>query len=242
MLRPVAVVASLVALVTCGSDEGTAADAARTRADQARDVAREAGLSPAVQAILADAAGAVDETYTVVYRIGGAGVGRSVVVQDPPHRRIELEVATGDLTVTRLFIANDDGTFACTRATDRWQCQRNADAPAGLGPLALGDVQEATQDLLDAKEDYTFTVERQQIAGVEARCLVTALKPGRQPDQRGERAVLCISPEGVPLRVEASTGALTATSYRRSAAAEAFRLPAPPRNPAPTTSTTTGAQ
>ena len=240
MIRPVAAVAALVALGGCATgDDDTAADAARRRADQARQVARDAGLSPAVQAVLADAAGAVDETYTVVYRLGGEGVGRSVVVQDPPRRRIELEVATGDLTVTRVFIVNDDGTFGCTRATDRWQCQRNADAPAELGPLALGDVQQATQDLLDARDDYAFTVERRQIAGVAARCLVTALKPGRQPDpQRGERAVLCVSPEGVPLRVEASTGALTATSYRRSAAAEAFRLPAPPRDPATTTSTT----
>ena len=238
-----AAVLALLALAgpaACSHDgHGDTEETARTRAEQARQVARDAGLSPAAQAILADAAGAVDETYTVVYRLGGEGVGRSVVVQDPPRRRVELEVTSGDITVTRLFIVNADGAFGCTRTTDRWQCQRNADAPPELGPLALGDVQQATQDLVAATDDYAFTTERRQIAGVAARCLVTTLEPGRPADpQRGERAVLCVSSEGVPLRVETSTGAITATSYRRSAADEAFRLPARPRTVTTTTSTT----
>jgi hypothetical protein len=140
--------------------------------------------------------------------------------------------------VIRVFISNDDGTFGCARLAGEWACQRNAERPPEFGPLAVGDVQEATQDLIEARADYDFRIERRRLAGVTARCLVTARKPGRPPDpSQGERGTLCISPEGVPLLVEASSGTLTATRYRTSADSSSFRLPAAP-DPAPVTTTT----
>jgi hypothetical protein len=219
----------------CGNGDSNGGDAARTRAEQARQVARDAGLPAAVQDFFAVAAGAVDRTYSVAYRLGDTG-GRSTVVQDPPRRRIEFVVTAEDVATTRVFITNGDGDFGCTRITDSWTCQRNQEAPTGIGPLALGDVQEATQDLAEARDAYSFRIERRTIARTLAQCLVTELKPGQTADaSRGQRGVLCISTEGVPLLIESAQGAVTALSYRTNAADAAFDLPARPD----TTTTTT---
>ena len=233
MLRAPALVLAIALLAACGGDDSADQDAAETRSAQARQIARDAGLSPAVQDFMADAAGAVGRTYSVEYRLGESD--RSTVVQDPPHRRLEFALQGDGVPVTRLFITNDDGTFGCAELAGEWSCQRNSEEPAGFGPLALGDVEEATQDLVEATADYSFAIESRRLAGVTARCLVTERKPGRPADPaRGDRGVLCISPEGVPLLIEGSQGNLTAVSYRTRAPRDAFRLPARPDGSGPT--------
>jgi hypothetical protein len=218
-----------IVLAGCGGGDGDDAGAGRTRAEQARQIARDAGLPRRIQDFFASAAGAVDRTYSVSYRLG-EGSGSSTVVQDPPRRRIEFVVPSNGVPVNRVFITNADGTFGCTRTAGRWTCQRNADAPAAIGALSLGDVQEATQDLAEARGAYAFRIERRTIARTPAQCLVTELKPGQTADDaRGQRGVLCISAEGVPLLIEGAQGTLTAVSYRPGAADAAFDLPARPQ-------------
>ena len=151
-------------------------------------------------------------------------------MQDPPRRRVELVLGSGPAAVTRATITNDDGTFSCSRTVGR------VDVPEVRGE----DVRVRSARPRRHREDdgrpgrrprtaYSFRVERRIVAKAPARCLVTELKPGQTPDPaRGARGVLCISREGVPLVIEGATSAITATSYRASADASAFRLPAKP--------------
>jgi hypothetical protein len=207
----------------CGGDGGD--DLARTRADQARQVAKDAGLPVAVQDVLAQAATSATRTFTVRYTLGDQGT--STVTQDPPHRRVEIVVGTGPTAITRATIANDDGTFGCTRSAGIWSCQKTSDTPDEFGPLALGDIQQTTEDLAQARRSYRFHVESRTVAATRATCLVTELEPGQPADPtRGERGVLCVSPDGVPLLIDAGPTQITATAYKASASDAAFRLPA----------------
>jgi hypothetical protein len=211
------------AVAGCGGSGGD--DVAETRAEQARQVAEDAGLPRAVQDLLADAATSATQTFSVTYKL--AVEGTTTIIQDPPRRRVELVLGSGPAAVTRATITNDDGTFSCSRTVDAWTCRKSEEKTAGFGPLALGDIEKTTADLVAAREAYSFRVERRIVAKAPARCLITELKPGQQPDPaRGARGVLCVSRQGVPLVIEGATSTITATSYRTSADASAFRLPA----------------
>lgn len=226
MLR--ALVAAVLCAVLAGGCGGKGGDdLAETRAAQARQVAKDAGLPEAVQNVLADAATSATRTFSVTYKL--AVEGTTTIVQDPPRRRVELVLGSGPAAVTRATITNDAGTFSCSRTVDAWTCRKSEEKTSGFGPLALGDVEQTTADLVEAKQAYSFRVERRIVAKAPARCLITELKPGQTADPaRGARGVLCISREGVPLVIEGATSTITATSYRASAADAAFRLPAKP--------------
>lgn len=197
-----------------------------TRAAQARQVAKDAGLPKGVQDLLADAATSATRDFTVTYDLAVGG-GSTTVIQDPPNRRIDLVLGEGDALMTRTTITNDAGTFACTRTNGTWTCKKSTTTAPDFGPMALGDIEQTTQDLAAARKNYTFRLTSRTVARTRARCLVTELKPGQTPDpSRGERGVLCISPEGVPLVIEGGQTAITATSYTPSAKASAFVLPA----------------
>lgn len=200
---------------------------AKTRSEQARQVARDAGLPAPIQDVLADAATSATRSFSVTYKL--AVEGTTKIVQDPPRRRVELVLGSGPAAVTRATITNDEGTFACSRTVDAWTCRASQEQASSFGPLALGDIEETTADLVEARKAYSFRVERRTVAKTAARCLVTELRPGQEPDPtRGARGVLCISPEGVPLVIEGAQSTITATSYRPSADPSAFRLPAKP--------------
>ncbi|MEY2478987.1 MAG: hypothetical protein QOG87_4302 [Actinomycetota bacterium] len=216
-----AVLCAALLAVGCGGEKSVA----ETRAGQARQVAKDAGLPAPVQDILGDAATSATRTFSVTYKL--AVEGTTTIIQDPPRRRVELVLGSGPAAVTRATITNDDGTFACSRTVDAWTCRASDTKAAGFGPLAVGDIEKTTADLAAARTAYSFRVEPRTVAKTKARCLVTELKPGQQPDPaRGARGVLCISPEGVPLVIEGAASAITATSYRARADASAFRLPA----------------
>jgi hypothetical protein len=181
-----------------------------------------------VQDVLAQAAVAATRTFTVHYQL--ADQGTSTVTQAPPKRRVEIVLGTGPTAITRATIANQDGTFGCTRSAGIWSCQKTKDVADAFGPLALGDIQKTTEDLAQARSSYRFRLESRTIAGARARCLVTELKPGQTPDPgRGQRGVLCVSNEGVPLLIDGGTTKITATRYSTRADGAAFRLPAKPK-------------
>jgi hypothetical protein len=224
VLRAIAAAVLCAVLAGCG---GGGDDVAETRAGQARQVAQDAGLPKSVQDLLADAATSATHSFSVTYKL--AVEGTTTIVQDPPRRRVELVLGSGPAAVTRATITNDDGTFACSRTNDAWTCKSSDAQAPGFGPLALGDIEKTTADLAAARKAYSFRVEQRTIAKAKARCLITELKPGQQPDPaRGARGMLCISPEGVPLAIEGAASSITATSYRASANDSAFRLPAKP--------------
>ena len=225
MLRACTAAVLCAALAGCGG--GGDADVAETRSEQARQVARDAGLPAPVQDVLADAATSATRPFSVTYKL--AVEGTTSIVQDPPHRRVELVIGSGPTAVTRATITNADGTFACTRAVEAWTCRASQEPATGSGPLALGDIEQTTADLVKARQAYSFRVERRTVAKTAARCLVTELRSGQEADPtRGARSVLCISPEGVPLVIEGAQSTITATSYRASADPAAFQLPAKP--------------
>ncbi|MDQ1373183.1 MAG: hypothetical protein QOJ09_521 [Actinomycetota bacterium] len=223
MLRAsAAVVLCTILAGACGGGHPSLAD---TRATQARQVAKDAGLPPPVQDLLADAATSATRAFTVQYKLAVAG--STTITQDPPRRRIDLVLGEGPSAVTRSTVTNADGTFACTRTTGPWTCKKTSAPAKDSGPLALGDIEQTTADLAAARKTYTFRIEARTVAGAHARCLVTELKPGQTPDPaRGTRGVLCISPVGVPLVIQGGQTTITATAYKPSADASAFKLPA----------------
>ena len=222
MLR-VTVATAVCAVLAGGCGGGTSL--AETRADQARQVAKDAGLPEAVQDVLASAATSATRSFTVTYKL--AVEGSTTIVQDPPRRRVELVLGTGPEASTRATITNDEGTFACTRSAGTWTCRKTPDATDSFGPLAVGDIQRTTADLAAARKSYSFRVETRTIAKTRARCLVTELRPGQPADPtRGPKGVLCVASDGVPLLIQGGQTTVTAVRYRPSADPSAFRLPA----------------
>ncbi len=105
---------SAAACSASGTADATATQVARTRAEQDRQVATQAGLPADVADLLALAASAGVATFTADYELGTAG--RSHVAQRPPKRVVE--VATSDGTVSR-FVATAAGSFSCRRSAGR---------------------------------------------------------------------------------------------------------------------------
>ena len=228
MLRALAIGVAAAVLSGCGGGGDGSAATADSRARQARELADRAGLPADVRDFLATAARAPAATYTVDYELQGDAT-RAVLTQRPPNRRVDVTLGQSEARVVQSAIVNDDGSFSCVEARGRWRCDK-APSAATPGRFAVADVRRTTDELAKAKDAYHFTVEDRSVAGQQARCLVTTLKPGQAPDpSRGERGVLCISPEGVPLLAEGGRNQFTATRYRTTTNDDAFDLPAKPR-------------
>src|SRR5438477_13049382 len=91
--RPVVVFGSVLASVAvgagCGRHTSPAQRAADEREKQARDLARQAGLSVDVQDFLARYASAAAHRFEVTYAPSPSGT-TVVLVQDPPRRRVDV--------------------------------------------------------------------------------------------------------------------------------------------------------
>lgn len=207
-----------IVLAGCGADT----DVGEERADQTRDAAAAAGLPDEVGDFLALAARGQTSTYVVTYP-GDDGT-RIAVAADGADRRIDL-LANGDVTGVQLVIDGegfecprdpDAGTFACTK-TDAFVA-----APGQFDTDALAAL---TEGLSQAVDDYTFTVETTPIAGVDAQCLVTRIRAGRERAELGASGTLCVSAEGAVLRVDRSGETLTATDYSTTVPDNTFVRP-----------------
>jgi hypothetical protein len=211
-----------------GGDGGGSHGASATRADQVRDAAHDAGLPAEVADLLADAAGVPGASFEVTYDLGGVSGGTAVLTQDPPRRRVDLHTRVGGDDVTRALITDRDQTTVCERAAGKWTCRAGSSSDAA-SPSAFGadQVEQVVGDLKTAKDAYTFRVAARDVAGVKARCLVTELKPGRQPTaDLGAKGTLCVSAEGVPLLVETPAASLRALKYTTHVPDDAFDAPA----------------
>jgi hypothetical protein len=135
-------------------------------------------------------------------------------------------VDAGD-DVTRALITDRDETTVCERAAGTWTCRAGSSSDASPSAFGADQVEQVVGDLKTARDAYTFRVAARDVAGVKARCLVTELKPGRQPTaDLGAKGTLCISTEGVPLLVETPAASLRALKYTTHVPDDAFDAPA----------------
>jgi len=221
VLRMTILMLALVA-VACGQHESAAQKTAHTRENQAREVARKAGLSPSVQNFMALYATAADHSFTVTYGPSNAG-SNVVLTQDPPLRRVDVVAPP----VTRSVFVTKQGTFECAMQNQVWTCQQAQQQEGTPGLLAPADIQRTVAELKAAKTNYTFSVTNRKIAGTGTSCLVTKPKAG----VAGAGSTLCLSSRGAVLLVEGNGNPLQAGKYSTSVDDKKLQLPATPEPP-----------
>jgi hypothetical protein len=173
-----------------------------------------------VQDLLARAAGAVGQSFTVTYRTTQGTT--ATLTQRPPFKRVDESEGNGTAAIVRTLIVNRDGSFSCIRRQGSWTCQRAAGAPATLGTFTPSELKATVDRLASQRAEFRFEVVPRRVAGVKATCLITTPVAATAGSSSG---TLCISAQGAPLLVNGSAGRLEATSYKASARAQAFRLP-----------------
>jgi hypothetical protein len=225
VFRPTAALIVALALAGGACDGGQSATerAAKTRSDQARQVARRAGLPAAVQDFLARYAASAAKSFTVNYAPDPDGT-TIVLTQAPPDRRLDL-VRGG---VTESFFATQQGSFDCVLRGRAWTCTSTSTEAGQLAPLAPADVDRTVAALQASKASFTFRVVDRRVAGTRTSCLETVPKTGAGGAASTGPTSLCISPEGAPLLVQGQATQLRATRYTTEVDQRRLRLPAPP--------------
>lgn len=195
-------------LAGCGSDD----DVGDTRAEQARTAALEAGLERDVADFLATTARGQSATYQATYP--GPEDGTTIVVANrPPDRRVDV-IDEQRIIETQLVV--DGEAFTCPRDAEAdaiVECERTDAIVEPIGVFGQSAMDGLTESLADRVEDYTFSLETSAIAGVEARCLVTTVRAGRERAELADAGTLCVSPEGALLRVAQGDEVLEAIEY-----------------------------
>ena len=217
--------AALVVLSACGDDGGGTDAAGDTRADQVRDALAESGLAEDVVEVLALAAAGTDGTFRVAYELVATdgGTQRVELTQRPPDRRLEITDPDGTVDATIAV----GGSFHQCQRDETWSCTEVGPtaAPTG-GALDPDAVEQLATSLTEDVDRYDLSVEHREVAGVEATCLVAALRPGvdAAPDD-GAEGTICVSPEGAVLLTERSSETLEAVDYSSDVDDDAFALP-----------------
>ena len=111
---------------------------------------------------------------------------------------------------------DEDGDLTCDR-TDAL-----VDPP---GVFRAGALDELSDALAERADDYTFEIEVLPVAGIEARCLVTRLRSGREAPDRGASGTICASDEGAVVLVDQGDDRLEALGYSTDVADDAFVRP-----------------
>lgn len=204
----------------CGDDEPTVGE---QRADQARQAALDAGLPDDVADFLALAASNVDATYQVTYPSSEA-TDDVVVASSPPNLRVD--VMRGD-TVVRTDVATADGSFRCDRdsADAPLQCDESALRPSAPNAFDDDAIAALVASLEAGLEDFTFEVSTDSILGVPATCLTTEVRADRARPELAPAATMCVSDEGVLLRLDRAGDVLEASQYSTSLADNTFARP-----------------
>ncbi|MGH9274749.1 MAG: hypothetical protein ACRDZU_08895 [Acidimicrobiales bacterium] len=206
-----AIVGAIAILSGDDDDDASSADATSTTttvplSKDAEDLLSrlERGRSAQVHVRLASGAGALGGgTVTVDIWRDGDLVRQDVLLEGPEGR---TEVSAFQLA---------DGNVICQRAEadGPWTCQRSVSVatengdPAGLIEAAAANLQGA---------DVTATDE--EIVGTAVRCYAIV-----RPD--GESS-LCVTEDGVPMRLGTQGQVLTATAVEREVSADVFTPPA----------------
>lgn len=210
-------------LAGCGDDTDEIAATGDERAEQAREAARDAGLDDEVADFLGVLARGETATYRV--RLPGPVEGTELeVTSRPPERRVEL-IADGTTTEIRLVTDGEAYTCAPEVDGDDVSCERTDALVDPPGVFSARALEELSESLAERAEDYTFEIEEQTVAGVDARCLVTRLRSGREAPELGASGTICASAEGAVLLVDQASERLEATEYSTDVDDAAFVRP-----------------
>lgn len=210
-------------LAGCGDDADEISATGDERAEQARAAALDAGLDDEVADFLGVLARGETATYRV--RLPGPTEGTELeVTSRPPDRRVEL-IADGATTEIRLV--TDGQAFTCTPVSDSdgLRCERTDVLVDPPGVFREGALDDLSRSLAERAEDYTFEIEAQSVAGVDARCLVTRLRSGREAPGLGASGTICASSEGAVLLVDQGGERLEAIEYSTEVDDDAFIRP-----------------
>ena len=200
-------------VILSGDDDDSASPAAETSTtttvplgDDAQDLLTrlERGRQAQVHVRLASADGAVGGG-TVVVEIWRDG---DLVRQD-----VLVEVPESHTEVSAFQLA--DGNVICQRsaADASWQCQRSVSVGSENG-VPVGLIEAAAANLQGA--DVTATDE--DINGTPVRCYAIV-----KPDAENS---LCVTEDGVPMRLSTQGQVLTATAVDHDVSADVFTPPA----------------
>lgn len=220
------VVLAVASVAGCGDDDVSVAD---RRAEAAAAAARDGGLGDDVAQFLALAARGSTATYRATYTSDPGG--EIEVTNRGTDRRVELVI---DGEVAEITVTVEGVTHTCRPTTEGGpvaSCvvtDAVTDPPGSFSATAL---EQFTEALASAVDDYDLAVVDDEIAGVPARCLVATVRAGRSRADLGERGRLCVSDEGVVLATEEADSTLMATAYTTTVADDAFVLPAPEATP-----------
>ncbi len=229
-------------VAACGGDD-PAAEVGGARADQLRAAALEAGLDPDVADFLALLGRAETESWTVAYP--GVGDGAELVVtSSPPDRRVDV-VSAGRVTEVRLVL--DGEALACSvdpglaadpagpddpdrlappePPAEAVTCERTDAFVDPVGTFREGAVEELRDALAERLDDFSFEVRDQVVAGVEARCLVTAVRAGRERPELASGGTVCAAPTGTLLLVDQGGERIEATAFAAEADRARIRRP-----------------
>lgn len=142
-----------------------------------------------------------------------------------------MEITAAGVT-TELRLVTEGQAFTCTPASEEegaetaeLVCQRTRALVEPLGVFRAGALDDLRTSLSERAEDYTFDVEELAVAGVDARCLVTRLRSGREAPELGASGTICASPEGAVLLVDQSGERVEATECGTDVDDDAFDRP-----------------
>jgi hypothetical protein len=223
VLRRVAALVFIAAAATtsCADDGNPSKPAADARAQQLAALAAEAELAPAARDVLVRAARGAAATYTVSYLLVGEGGGTVEIAQDPPRRRIDVQLGT----VAEAVITDATSTIECALGRGGWMCAPRDDA-SPLASFADQQLEAVLAVIREARDSYDFRASTREIAGARAHCLITEPRPGATPPEGlGGKGTMCVSDEGVVLLVETPRTSLRAERYRTSVSNDAFERP-----------------
>jgi len=175
-----------------------------------RAAAVEAGLDADVADFLALLARGDTATYRV--RFPGPAEGTELVVRSrPPDRRVDV-LADGEVVEVRQVV--DGEAFSCApEEAGGFACERTDALVEPPGVFGGGALDRFAEGLAERRRDFTFAVEDRRVAGVEARCLVTRRRPGRDDPELGDAGTICASPQGAVLLVDQGSERIEATAY-----------------------------
>lgn len=159
---------------------------------------------------------AQDLTYRARYETSSRAGERILELwRRPPRIRedISTKARTGEQVQTRLLVL-EDRVLSCSQADDGpWGCEQVPEAdPTGVE----GAVRAAATRLADTTAPPTPST----IAGEAAECL--------SDGEGSQRAELCLTPDGIPLRVRNGEATVELVELERSVDDDAFAPPAPP--------------
>jgi len=167
----------------------------------------------------------------VAYTGSGANVAFTAHLwRRSPLGRLDTETGTAGTPNRSTQLVTSSGSFACTRAGDApWSC-----APkAGLGIADVGVVSPALVSKLSALD---VSVRNDDIGGQAVRCFTVAAPPTSTPTTAPPAgasdltsAEVCLTSDGIAVRVDAGSAHLEATSINRGRPPDSvFTLPTSP--------------